>query len=318
MDSRTTAAAWPPLPLSEWEGTHAALHRWMQVIGKLRLAGTAWTNHSWHVALPLTGRGIGTGPLPCGDRFWQADFDFLDHRLQISASDGASAALPLEPQSVAQFHAGVKQALQSLGIPMDISSRPCEIPDALPFERDTELRPYDGDAVRRYWRILLQVDRVLRTFRARFRGKSSPVHFFWGAMDLAVTRFSGRAAPPHPGGVPNLADWVVREAYSHEVSSCGFWAGPGLGYPAFYAYAYPEPEGFSAAAVQPAAAFYSQSLREFILPYDAVRQAPDPQAELLLFLQSSYAAAADRGQWDRAGLECTLPPSSAIPSTAGP
>jgi hypothetical protein len=300
-------AAWPPLPLSEWEGTLAALHRWMQVLGKLRLAGAAWTNHSWHVTLPLTARGIGTGPLPCGDRFWQAEFDFLDHRLKISASDGGTATVLLQPQSVAQFHAGVRDALQSLGIPMDIHSQPCEIADAVPFERDTGQRPYDGDAVRRYWRILLQADRVLRIFRARFRGKSSPVHFFWGAMDLAVTRFSGREAPPHPGGVPNLADWVVREAYSHEVSSCGFWPGPGLGCAAFYAYAYPEQEGFAAADVQPKAAFYSQQLREFILPYDAVREAPDPDDALLGFLQSTYEATAKLGQWDRAALECKLP-----------
>jgi hypothetical protein len=307
MNPRPSRAAWPSLVLSEWEGTHAALHRWMQILGKLRLAGAAWTNHSWHVTLPLTARGIGTGPLPCGDRFWQAEFDFLDHQLKIAASDGGTAAVPLQPQSVAQFHAGVRNALNSLGIPMDIRSQPCEISDALPFDRDTEPRPYDGDAVQRYWRILLAADRVMRIFRARFRGKSSPVHFFWGAMDLAATRFSGRDAPPHPGGVPNLADWVVREAYSQEVSSCGFWAGPGLGYAAFYAYAYPEPEGFAAATVQPAAAFYSQQLREFILPYDAMRQAPDPDDVLLGFLQSTYDAAADLGHWDRAALECQLP-----------
>lgn len=308
MDSGLSLAAWPPLPFSEWEGTHAALHRWMQVLGKLRLAAVPWTNHSWHVTLPLTARGISTGPLPCGDRFWQAEFDFLEHRLQISVSDGATAVVPLQPQSVAQFHAAVREALQSLRIPMEIQSLPCEIPGAVAFEQDTVPRPYDADAVQRYWRILLQADRVLRIFRARFRGKSSPVHFFWGAMDLAVTRFSGRDAPPHPGGVPNLADWVVREAYSQEVTSCGFWAGQGLGDPAFYAYAYPEPQGYAAAKVQPAAAFYSQPLREFILPYDAVREAPHPGEALLSFMQSSYEATAGLGQWDRAKLECELPP----------
>ncbi|GAB3770736.1 DUF5996 family protein [Ramlibacter monticola] len=301
------ASSWPPLPLSGWEGTHAALHRWMQVVGKLRLACTPWTNHSWHVTLPLTARGIASGPLPCGGRFWQAEFDFLAHRLNFSVSDGTSAAVPLQPQSVAQFHAGVAEALRSLGIPLAIRTLPCEIPDALPFEQDTAPRPYDGDAAQRWWRILLQADRVLRIFRARFRGKCSPVHFFWGAMDLAVTRFSGRAAPPHPGGAPQLADWVVREAYSHEVSSCGFWAGTGLGEPAFYSYAYPEPEGFADAPVQPQGAYYSRELREFILPYEVVRQAADPDAALLAFLQSTYEAAAQRGRWDRAALECELP-----------
>jgi hypothetical protein len=304
---RTPSPAWPPLPLSEWEDTRAALHLWMQVIGKLRLACTPWTNHSWHVTLPLTARGIGTGVLPCADRFWQAEFDFLDHQLRIATSEGGIATVALQPQSVAQFHAAVREALSSVGVPMDIHPVPCEIPDAVPFESDTAQRPYDADAAQRHWRVLLQADRVLRIFRSRFRGKASPVHFFWGAMDLAVTRFSGREAPPHPGGVPHLADWVVREAYSHEVSSCGFWAGAGLGYPAFYSYAYPEPEGFAAAKVQPSAAFYSEALREFVLPYDAVREAADPDATLLAFLQSTYEAAAETGRWDRAELECQLP-----------
>jgi len=300
-------AAWPALPLADWQETHAALHRWMQVVGKLRLACTPWTNHSWHVALQLGARGITSGPLPCGDRFWQAQFDFLDHALKLEASDGATAAVPLQPQSVAAFHARVRQALHSLAIPCEIRTQPSEIADAVPFEQDTQPRPYDADAVQRWWRALLQADRVLRIFRARFRGKCSPVHFFWGAMDLAVTRFSGRAAPPHPGGAPHLADWVMREAYSHEVSSCGFWAGPGLGYPAFYAYAYPEPEGFAQWPVQPQGAFYSDELHEFILPYDRVREAADPDATLLAFLQSAYEAAAERARWDRAALECELP-----------
>jgi hypothetical protein len=208
---------------------------------------------------------------------------------------------------VAQFHARVREALRSLGIPCEIRTQPCEIADAVRFEDDTEPRPYDGAAARRWWRILLQSERVLRIFRARFAGKCSPVHFFWGAMDLAVTRFSGRTAPPHPGGAPHVADWVMREAYSHEVSSCGFWAGAGLGYPAFYSYAYPEPEGFAQAPVQPRGAFYSDALREFVLPYDVVREAQDPDAALLAFLQSTYEAAADRGGWDRATLECQLP-----------
>lgn len=299
--------AWPPLPLSEWEDTRAALHLWMQVIGKLRLGCTPWTNHSWHVTLPLTARGIATGLLPCEGKFWQAEFDFLDHQLKFASSDGGTATVALKPQSVAQFYAAVRDALASLGIPMDIHPVPCEIPDALPFEQDTAQRPYDADAAQRHWRILLQADRVLRIFRSRFRGKASPVHFFWGAMDLAVTRFSGREAPQHPGGVPFLADWVVREAYSHEVSSCGFWAGPGLGEPAFYSYAYPEPEGFAAAQVRPSAAFYSDTLKEFVLPYEAVRRSPDPDATLLDFLQSTYEAAAGLGRWERSELECQLP-----------
>ena len=206
------AAAWPPLPLAEWQGTHDALHRWTQVVGKLRLACAPWTNHSWHVTLVLTARGLGTGPLACGDHFYQADFDFLAHQLRIEVSDGRSASVPLESQSVARFYARVRAALHSLGVPMEIHPRPCEIPDGTPFEEDTAPRPYDGEAAQRYWRVLLQADRVLRIFRARFGGKCSPVHFFWGSADLAVTRFSGRTAPRHPGGVPNLADWVVREA----------------------------------------------------------------------------------------------------------
>jgi hypothetical protein len=302
-----TATAWPPLPFENWQDTHAALHRWLQVVGKLKLAGTPWTNHSWHVALALTARGLGTGPLPCGSRFFQLEFDFLAHGLLVQASDGGTATVPLQAQSVAAFYRGVQQALAALDIPMAIRPEPCEIADAQPFDRDEAPRPYDSDAVQRYWRILLATDRVLRRFRARFTGKCSPVHFFWGAPDLAVTRFSGRRAPTHPGGVPALADWVVREAYSHEVSSCGFWAGAGLGYPAFYSYAYPEPDGFSAWKVQPAQAFYSEVLREFILPYDAVRGADEPEEALLAFLQSTYEAAADPGKWDRPALECSLP-----------
>lgn len=300
-------SAWPPLPFEPWQDTHAALHRWLQVVGKLKLASTPWTNHSWHVTLALTARGLSTGPLACGERFFQVDFDFLAHRLLVQASDGGSAAVPLEAQSVARFHARVQQALDSLGLAVAISPAPCEIPDALPFAQDEAPRPYDGDAVQRYWRALLQAERVLRIFRTRFNGKCSPVHFFWGAADLAVTRFSGRHAPEHPGGVPALADWVVREAYSHEVSSAGFWAGAGLGYPAFYSYAYPEPAGFADWKVQPAGAFYSTQLREFILPYDVVREAENPDDTLLAFLQSAYEAAAELGKWDRKSLERELP-----------
>jgi hypothetical protein len=317
MSPSPSAAAWPALPLAEWQETHDALHRWLQVVGKLRLACAPWTNHSWHVTLALSARGLATGPLACGNLFYQAEFDFLAHQLLFEMSDGRRAFVPLAPQSVAQFHARVQQALQSLGVPMDIRPQPCEIADATPFDEDTAARPYDADAVQRYWRILLQADRVLRIFRARFCGKCSPVHFFWGAPDLAVTRFSGRTAPAHPGGVPNLADWVVREAYSHEVSSCGFWAGTGLGYPAFYAYAYPEPAGFAQWPVQPAQAFYSEQLHEFVLPYEAVRTSADPDATLLAFLQSTYEAAADLGHWDRGHLECAPPQPAPAQAAAG-
>ena len=308
----TRDEAWPPLPWSEWQPTHEALHRWLQVIGKLRLACAPWTNHSWHVTLQLTARGIASAPLPCGGRFWQAHFDFLAQRLLIETSEGGQASVPLEAQSVAAFHAGVQQALQELGIPMAIRTQPCEIAGALPFDQDTEVRPYDADAVRRFWRVLLQTERVLRIFRARFAGKCSPIHFFWGAADLAVTRFSGRSAPPHPGGMPHVADWVAVEAYSHEVSSCGFWAGAGLGEPAFYSYAWPEPPGLAQWPVQPEGASYHPQLREFILPYEQVRTAADPDATLLAFLQSTYEAAATLAHWDRAALESVIPAEAGI------
>lgn len=303
----SSPSAWPALPWPAWQPTHDALHRWTQVIGKLRLACAPWTNHSWHVTLQVGARGLASGVMYCGDRAWQANFDFVAHELVLETDDGGRATVPLRAQSVAQFHRKVLDALARLHLPLAIDPRPCEIADALPFDEDGQERPYDADAVQRYWRVLLQADRVLRVFRARFAGKCSPVHFFWGAPDLAVTRFSGRPAPQHPGGVPKLADWVVREAYSHEVSSAGFWAGGGLGEPAFYSYAYPEPEGFAQWSVQPREAYYSAQLREFVLPYEAVRTAPDPDAALLAFLQSTYEAAATLGRWDRDDLECVLP-----------
>ncbi|MBC5785195.1 hypothetical protein H8N03_19770 [Ramlibacter sp. USB13] len=301
------ASAWPPLPWPAWQATHEAIHLWTQVLGKLQLAGTPWTNHSWHVAFQPTARGLATALVPCEGRTWQATFDFLDHALVLEDSAGGRARVPLRPQSVAQFYEAVRQALHGLGIPCAIRTQPSEIADALPFQHDEAVRPYDADAAQRWWRVLLQAHRVLRIFRARYAGKCSPVHFFWGAADLAVTRFSGRTAPPHPGGAPHLADWVMREAYSHEVSSCGFWAGAGLGEPAFYSYAYPEPEGFAQWPVQPEGAYYSKALREFILPYEVVRKAGDAVAVLLAFLQSTYEAAAVKGRWDRAAVEVVLP-----------
>jgi hypothetical protein len=302
----TTAAhddAWPSLPLAEWRDTYATLHRWLQIVGKIRLAQSPWVNHSWHVTLYVTARGLTTSTIGHGDRTFQIDFDFVDHRLIVATSDGRSASLALAPRSVAAFYRGLMGALDGLGLPVKIVAKPNEVPDPIPFDRDDLHRAYDAEYAHRFWRALVQADRIFKTFRARFIGKCSPVHFFWGAPDLAVTRFSGRSAPPHPGGVPNLPDWVAREAYSHEVSSCGFWPGGGaIDYPAFYSYAYPEPPGYAAAPIKPAG-FYSTDLHEFILPYDTVRESATPDATLLDFLQATYEAAANLAQWDRQSLE---------------
>ncbi len=298
------ADAWPALPLADWSDTYATLHRWTQIVGKVRLARMPWINHSWHTTLYVTCRGLTTSPIPCGGRSFQIDFDFIDHQLPIRTSDGGMRALALRPRSVADFYRELTARLGELGVETPIHTTPNEIEDATPFEQDKRHASYDGAAAVRFWRILVQAERIFTRFRAGFVGKCSPVHFFWGAFDLAVTRFSGRPAPRHPGGVPHLPDRVVREAYSHEVSSAGFWPGGGaVAYPAFYSYAYPEPDGFRAAPVRPAGAFYSAELREFILPYDAVRQAESPDEALTAFLESTYGAAADLGGWDRAALE---------------
>ena len=302
----TLRDAWPALPFAAWRDTCATLQLWTQVVGKVRLAQTPWLNHSWHVPLYVTARGLTTSPIPHRHRIFQIDFDFIDHRLRIDSSDGAQRQLSLQPQSVADFHSAVMRALADIGIEVTIDRMPNEIAGAIPFDEDREHASYDAVYAQRFWRILVQADRVLKAFRTGFIGKASPVHFFWGSFDLAVTRFSGRRAPPHPGGVPNLADAVVREAYSHEVSSVGFWPGGGaIDYPAFYAYAYPEPTGFRTAEVRPEAAFYSTDLGEFILPYDAVRTAAAPDATLLDFAQSTFDAAAGAGHWDRAALDCS-------------
>lgn len=309
LPNRSKSAEWPDLPLAEWRDTCTTLHLWTQVVGKVRLVQTPWTNHSWHVPLYVTTRGLTTSPIAHGGRTFEIDFDFLEHRLLIRGSEGAERIIPLTAQPVCDFYREVMQALAELGIRVKIHTTPNEIVDAIPFERDTEHRHYDREYASRFWRALVQIDRVFKEFRSRFLGKCSPVHFFWGSFDLAVTRFSGRAAPPHPGGVPHLPDWVAREAYSHEVSSAGFWPGGGaIPYPAFYSYAYPAPEGFSQATVQPSAAFYSTELGEFILPYDEIRTATSPDEMLLDFLQSTYEAAAERGHWDRDTLERELPP----------
>ena len=304
MTGSHRSEAWPELPLDAWRDTYATLHLWTQIVGKIRLAQTPWINHSWHVTLYVTARGLTTSPVAYGDRSFQIDFDFIDHRVTLQSSDGRSGGFALEPQSVAAFYARLMSELRNLDLDVRIDGRPNEIADPIRFEVDEVHRAYDAEFASRFFRVLVQADRVFKTFRARFTGKCSPVHFFWGAPDLAVTRFSGRRAPQHPGGVPHLPDAVAREAYSHEVSSCGFWPGGGaVPYAAFYSYAYPEPQGFAAAQVTPAGAFYSNDLREFILPYDVVRAASDPDETLLAFLQSTYEAAADLANWYRSALE---------------
>lgn len=301
--------AWPSLPLEAWRDTYATLHLWLQIVGKVRLAQSPWVNHSWHATLHVTPTGLTTTAIPYGTRTFEIALDFLEHQLTVEASDGGRISLSLVPQSVATFYKRLMDAMKGLDLRVRIHRRPNEIADAIPFDRDETHQAYDREYANRFWRVLVQADRVFKDFRTRFVGKCSPVHLFWGAPDLAVTRFSGRRAPQHPGGIPNLPDWVTREAYSHEVSSCGFWPGGGpIPYAAFYAYAYPEPAGFAQAAVQPGDAFYSVDLREFILPYDVVRQAPSPDDTLRAFLQTTYAATAELGQWDRASLERSRDP----------
>jgi uncharacterized protein DUF5996 len=301
----TPPAAWPELPTEAWRETYDTLHLWTQIVGKIRFERAPWLNHSWHVALYVTTRGLTTSPIPDGTRTFQIDFDFIDHALRISTSDGAEWQFALAGQSVASFYTAVMAALAELGIHIAIDEMPNELPDPIRFSEDKKHASYDPDAVRRFFQILVNVDRVFKQFRTGFLGKASPVHFFWGSFDLAATRFSGRRAPRHPGGVPNLPDAVACEAYSHEVSSAGFWPGSGaIDYPAFYSYAYPEPPGYRAVKVRPDTAFFSEALGEFILPYDAVRTAAAPDQALLEFLQSTYDAAADTAKWDRDALEC--------------
>ncbi len=309
--NRSTSAQWPELSYAAGHDTWSTLHLWTQVVGKVRLVQTPWTNHSWHVPLYVTVRGLTTSPIPYGGRTLELEFDFVAHRLRLRTDDGAERAVALVEQPVATFYGAVMAHLAELGTPVHVHTTPNEMADAVPFERDTAPRRYDPEQATRLWRALLQIDRVLKEFRAHFIGKCSPVHFFWGSFDLAVTRFSGREAPPHPGGVPNFPDWVAREAYSHEVSSAGFWPGGGaVEYPAFYSYAYPAPAGFGSAVVAPAAASFATALGEFVLPYDAVRTSASPDETLLAFLQSTYVAAADLAKWPRAALERTLGPPS--------
>lgn len=293
---------WPGLPLEAWQDTYTTLHRWTQIIGKIRLRLAPMVNHWWQVALYVTSRGLTTSPMPYGERVFQIDLDFLVHEMRISTDTGFVRSVPLVARPVADFYAETMAALASLGIEVAIWTTPVEVPERTPFERDRTHADYDPEFAERLWRVLLQTDRLLKEFRSGYVGKVSPVHFFWGAFDMAVTRFSGRRAPRHPGA-PYVARYVAEEAYSHEVASCGFWPGAGLGEPAFYAYAYPEPEGFGDFPVKPSEAYYHRELREFILPYEAVRKASSPGEALLAFCGSTYEAAAILGGWDRASLE---------------
>lgn len=307
MDNATSRSQdWPVLDFAAARDTYATLHMWTQIVGKIRLVQSPWLNHSWHVTLYLTARGLTTSPIAHGARIFQIDFDFIAHRLLIQTSEGATGTVPLASCPVADFCAQVQAKLAEMHLAVTFNMTPNEVEPAIPFDQDRVHATYDAGQAHRLWRALLQADRVFKHFRSGYVGKCSPVHFFWGSFDLAVTRFSGRPAPPHPGGVPHLPDWVARDAYSHEVSSAGFWPGGELvPYPVFYSYAYPEPPGFNASPVRPAGAVYDAGLREFILPYAQVQQAASPDAMLLEFLQSSYQAAADLGQWNRPELEFT-------------
>ena len=307
------AHSWPALPFERWQPTAETLHLWTQIVGKVRLTLTPWINHSWHVTLYLTSRGLTTSPIPYELHTFEIRFDFLDHHLRILKSDGGQRVIKLQPQSVAQFYKAVMSALTELELPVKIDLVPNEISTAIPFDRDEEHRSYDPEYANRFWRVLLQSDRVLKKFRSRFCGKCSPVHFFWGSFDLAVTRFSGRAAPPHPGGVPHLPDAVAREAYAQEVSSLGFWPGNAANpNPIYYSYSYPEPAGFAQAEGRPKEASYSAQLHEFVLPYEAVRAAESPDDVLLEFAQSTYDAASILGHWDREAFdEANLNPPAA-------
>ena len=306
-DMTTIHDPWPPLPLAPWQDTLETLHLWTQIVGKIRLALAPWTNHSWHVTLMPSARGLTTGLMHHPRGAFEIEFDFCRHRLLVVTATGEDRSFALETMSVAAFYQTLMETLEALDRSVTIWPSPVELPDPiLLFPEDGLHAAYHPEAVERYWRAMLSIHRVFTVFRARFGGKVSPVHFFWGAFDLAVTRFSGRTAPTHPGGAPHCADWVMEEAYSHELSSAGFWPGTGLGEAAFYSYAYPEPPGFKMARVGPAAATYHAALGEFVLPYEAVRVAADPEATLLNFLQSTYEAAAELGHWDRTALEYTV------------
>jgi hypothetical protein len=307
MQALQNGDPWPELPNTQWRDTYATLHLWSQVVGKICLAAAPWQNHSWHITFHVTARGLSTPLIVLGGYDFQFEFDFIDHVLWLRTSDGRFRQVLLKPMPVAEFHTVLMDELSQLGMAPQISTTPSEISDAVPFDKDLVHASYDRDFANIFWRILLRSHEVFTYFRSSSLGKVSPVHFFWGGFDLAVTRFSGRRAPPHPGGIPHLSDRITREAYSHEVSSAGFWLGSGpVDYPAYYSYAYPQPDGFGSAPVRPAQAFFHAEMREFILPYEGVRTSSNPKATLLEFLQSTYVAAAERGKWNRAGLECSL------------
>ena len=294
---------WPALPFAEWKETAKTLHMWTQIVGKIRLGLTPWINHSWHVTLYVTAHGLTTSPMFFNSRALQIDFNFIDHVLRFQTGDAAEKTVRLAAKSVATFYREVLAALSDLKMPVEINTTPNEVDPAIPFEQNDTDAAYDPEYANRFWRVLLQCDRVFKNFRSDFCGKCSPVHFFWGSFDLAVTRFSGRRAPEHPGGVPHLPDAVTREAYSHEVSSLGFWSGNEMmPDPIFYSYAYPAPDGFSEAKVRPDFASYNAQLKEFVLPYEQMRQTESPDATLLDFARSTYDAASTLGNWDRAAL----------------
>lgn len=301
------AEQWPEIPYLAWRDTCSALHLYSQIVGKYRLARTPWVNHSWHATLYPNARGFTTGLVPDRPGGIELSFDLIGHQIVGETTEGRRAAFSLGPMSVAEFHARVLDLIDFLGGTSEMDGGPNEIPDGIPFALDTSERPYDADAVLRFFRACVSVSSVFYEFRTSFLGKVSPIHLFWGSFDLAVTRFSGRRAPLHPGGIPSLPDDVTQEAYSHEVSSAGFWpGGGGVDFPAFYSYAYPTPAGFADAKVAPDAAYFDQTLGEFLLPYDDVRRAADPEAALMAFLESTYRAAADLGRWDSVNLECSL------------
>ena len=302
----SAATVWPTLSYSTWRDTAITLQLWTQIVGKIRLALTPWLNHGWQVPLYVTSRGLGTSPIPFRSESFEIEFDFIAHRLTVRTSTGTERTLPLAPQAVADFHDRLIGLLNETGIAVHINEMPNEVPNPIPFTQDRQHASYDAHAAHAFWRALIQIDRIFKLFRSGFLGKASPVHFFWGSFDLAVTRFSGRRAPLHPAGVPGLPDAVAREAYSHEVSSAGFWPGnDAFPQAAFYSYAYPEPQGFRATQVT-AGAYFDKAIGEFILPYDALRAAPEPERLLLNFLSSTYIAAAETGHWDRAALECQI------------
>lgn len=298
-----TTNSWPALPLAQWKDTYGTLHMWTQIVGKIRLALAPLVNHWWNVTLYVTPRGLTTSAMPYNDRLIRIDFDFIDHIVLIETTDGSTKSISLRPRPVAEFYQEMMTSLGSLGMPVKIWTTPVEVPDRTPFENDHKHAAYDPEYAQRVWRIMAQASRVFTEFRSLFIGKVSPIHFFWGSFDLAVTRFSGRTAPSHPG-VPNCGRFVAVEAYSHEVSSCGFWPGSGpVNEPAFYAYAYPEPQGFKDYPVKPQEAFYHTGMGEFLLPYDVVRNAKSPDEVLLSFMQTTYEAAATCAKWERRALE---------------